>query len=66
MKGEKTMNNLSNEAKEAIKNCYWRKGINYVPFCAISFLPCIKVIEDGKCQTLNELDKKEGENNADI
>ena len=45
---------------EAIKNCRWlsqNRGLgNQIPdICSGECLPCAKVIESGKCETLIEL-----------
>lgn len=54
------------QIKSAIRNCHWRddafNGKNrddrYV-ICRGYCLPCLKIIDDGKCDTLIELFKAE-------
>lgn len=52
---------LQQKAEKAIKSCYWRKDLCGIEICAGNCRPCIRVIKDGKCQTLRELCKKESE-----
>lgn len=57
------------QIKSAIQNCHWRddamNGKNmddrYV-ICRGYCLPCLAVIDDGKCDTLIELFKEKGAN----
>lgn len=55
---------LQQKAERAVKNCYWRKDLCGIEICTGNCRPCIRVIKDGKCQTLRELCKKERENNG--
>ena len=40
------------EISEIIQNCWWR--IKDIDVCRGMCLPCIKVIESGQCETLQE------------
>lgn len=56
------------QIKSAIRNCHWRddafngkrRDMREV-ICRGLCLPCLKVIDDGKCDTLIELFKAESE-----
>ena len=55
------------QIKLAIKNCKWNDNVfngynrdNREVICRGYCLPCLKVIDDGKCDTLIELFKAEG------
>lgn len=45
---------------EAIKNCFWRKDVGGVWICTGDIVPCLKHIDEGKCDTLIRLFAKEG------
>ena len=51
------------EINDAIKNCIWRQELNGVSICRGEVTPCSNVIDSGKCDTLKELFRGEGENN---
>ena len=45
---------------EAVKNCFWRKDVGGVWICTGDIVPCLKHIDEGKCDTLIRLFAKEG------
>ena len=45
--------------QEAINKCEWKKTVYDVDICRGMAGPCLKVIDDGKCDTLIELFKAE-------
>lgn len=45
------------EINTAIKECKWRKELYSVDVCLGECLPCVSIIEKGKCDTLRELFK---------
>lgn len=47
------------DIKQAIKNCSWRANVDGIDVCKGMCNVCIKTIEDGKCDTLQELFRKE-------
>ena len=47
------------DIKQAIKNCRWRTNIGGIDVCKGICNVCIKTIEDGKCDTLQKLFRKE-------
>lgn len=53
------------DVNKAIKECYWRKEVASVSICAANCIPCVKVIDSGKCEALrklvNKAAKQEGE-----
>lgn len=40
---------------KAINECFWRKDIGGVYICRGDIVPCMKHIEEGKCDTLKRL-----------
>lgn len=48
------------DIQSAIETCIWRKDIGGAWVCAGDIVPCLKHIEDGKCDTLMRLFEKEG------
>ena len=51
---------------EAVKNCFWRKDVGGVWICTGDIVPCLKHIDEGKCDTLIRLFAKEGDDTNGI
>lgn len=49
------------ELEQAIKECPWRKDMAGVDICAGECLPCSRIIETGKCDTLIQLFKSKND-----
>lgn len=49
------------DIENAISECYWRKEVASVNFCAGNCIPCVKSIYSGKCDALRELVNKAAE-----
>ena len=49
------------DIENAISECYWRKEVAKVSFCAANCIPCVKVINSGECEALRELVNKVAE-----
>lgn len=49
-----------NDIKEAIEKCIWRRDVCGTWVCAGDIVPCLKHINDGKCDTLIRLFATEG------
>jgi hypothetical protein len=49
------------DIEKAISECYWRKEVAKVSFCAANCIPCEIVINSGKCEALRELVNKAAE-----
>lgn len=43
------------EIDQAIYNCKWKKDIGGEDICSAYCIPCVKAIEDGKCDALINL-----------
>ena len=48
------------DIQSAIENCKWRKDLHGTWICAGDIVPCLKHIDDGRCDTLIRLFAKEG------
>lgn len=58
-KGKEQMMLTDKDIQDAIENCEWRKDVSGVWVCAGDIVPCLKHIDDGKCDTLMRLFAKE-------
>lgn len=47
------------DIQEAVENCEWRKDIHGTWVCGGNIVPCLKHIDDGRCDTLIKLFAKE-------
>lgn len=52
------------DIQDAIENCKWRKDLHGVWICEGDIVPCLKHINDGRCDTLIKLFAKEGADDA--
>ena len=48
------------DIQSAIETCIWRKDVGGVWVCTGDIVPCLKHIDDGKCDTLMRLFEQEG------
>lgn len=44
-----------NDIKSAIETCQWRQDVGGTWICGGDIVPCLKHIDDGKCDTLKKL-----------
>lgn len=49
------------DIKTAVENCHWRRDVCGIWVCGGDIVPCLKHIDDGRCDTLKRLFEKEGE-----
>lgn len=49
------------DIQDAIENCGWRHDVCGVWVCGGDIVPCLKHIDDGRCDTLIRLFAQEGE-----
>ena len=48
------------DIQDAIENCKWRKDLHGTWICEGDIVPCLKHIDDGRCDTLIRLFAKKG------
>lgn len=53
-----TEENFNKMVQKAIENCEWRIDSMEIDICKGEILPCEKVINDGKCETIIKLINK--------
>ena len=54
------------DIQEAVENCEWRKDIQGTWVCGGNIVPCLKHIDDGRCDTLIKLFAKERASDEEI
>lgn len=47
------------DIQDAVESCKWRKYLGDTWICVGDLVPCLKHIDDGKCDTLRNLFAKE-------
>lgn len=47
------------EINEAIETCYWRQIVHGIAICRGDCAPCMRIIDQGKCDTLKQIFAKE-------
>ena len=48
------------DIQDTIENCKWRKDLHGTWICAGDIAPCLKHIDDGRCDTLIKLFAEKG------